>query len=218
MRCTECSNIVRPVVALDIDGVLGEYHQHLLDFMDGYFGESFPRNWEGFGDWETYLGLTRYDYHEVKLAFRQGGMKRTMPVRNGAFDLAWQATTHGAEVWITTTRPWNRLDSVDPDTKEWLHRHSIYYDHLLYDEHKYDRLAQIVDPLRVCFVLDDLPEMYAEANRNFRGRVYLLDRPHNSWTKTGESNFGNGEKYQRASTLVAAQNLMIQSILNWGHQ
>jgi len=192
-------------VALDIDGVLGLYHEHLLDFMDGYFGRTMLRGWDGTGDWEKFLGLSQYDYREAKLAFRQGGMKRTMPVSPGAFNIAYKAKAHGAELWITTTRPYNRLDSVDPDTREWLHRNHIDYDHLLYDEHKYDRLALIVDPKRVVFVLDDLPEMAAEADRNFRSRSYLLTRPHNQ----------TGRNQRAVPNLVVAQDIMIDNIKNW---
>lgn len=207
MRCSNCSAIVQPIVALDIDGVLGEYHMHLLDFMVDYFGRAMRQGWDGTGDWEMFLGLSRHEYREAKLAFRQGGMKRTMPMRNGAFDIAWQASIHGAEVWITTTRPYNRLDSVDPDTKEWLHRNSVYYDHLLYDEHKYDRLALIVDPHRVVFVLDDLPEMAAEANRNFHGKSYLLIRPHNQGGRCGEE--------RQVASLDVAQDIIIRNIKEW---
>jgi hypothetical protein len=48
-----------------------------------------------------------------------------------------------------------RLDNVDPDTREWLRRHKIPYDHLLYDEKKYRTLSAIVDADRVVAVLDD---------------------------------------------------------------
>lgn len=180
MLCTECSEVVKPIVCLDIDGTLGEYHRHLLEFMHKYFGHSLQTGWTGAGNWEDYLGLTQEQYREAKLAFRQGGMKRTMPLIPGADSLPRVAKALGAEVWITTTRPWMRLDSVDPDTREWLRRNGIEYDHLLYDEHKYPRLAEIVDAERVVFVLDDLPEMVREALEVFKwDAVYLLRRQHN---------------------------------------
>ena len=211
MLCSKCSEEVKPIVALDIDGVLGLYHEHLLTFMDAYFGREMPRGWDGAGDWEMFLGLSRHDYRDAKLAFRQGGMKRTMPVSAGAFNIAFKAKAHGAELWITTTRPYNRLDSVDPDTREWLHRNHIDYDHLLYDEHKYDRLALIVDPARVVFVLDDLPEMVAEANRNFKGRGHLLERPHNQHGRNNRTS----TSLSAVPNLVVAQDIMIDNIKNW---
>lgn len=206
MKCTNCGRLIVPVVALDIDGVLGEYHDHLLHFMDAYFGRRMPRGWNGTGDWEDFLNLSQAEYREAKLAFRQGGMKRTMPVRDGAFELAFLATQHGAEVWITTTRPWNRLDSVDPDTREWLRRNNIYYDHLLYDDNKYVRLAQIVGCERVAFVLDDLPEMWQEAEAHFPQRSYLLMRAHNVTAD---------EKVRRLANLQQAAKVMTENINQW---
>jgi 5'(3')-deoxyribonucleotidase len=194
------------VVAIDIDGVLAEYHEHLLTFMDGYFGRTMQRGWNGSGDWEDYLNLDSKSYREAKLAFRQGGMKRTMPNMPGAFSIVYMAVARGAEVWITTTRPWNRLDSVDPDTQEWLRRNHIDYSHLLYDDHKYTRLAQIVQPDRVVFVLDDLPEQWVSAEAMFPGRAFLLTRPHN---------LAAGEKPRRVADLGAAQQHMIRNIETW---
>jgi hypothetical protein len=42
----------------------------------------------------------------------------------------------GAEVWLTTTRPHDRFDRVDPDTREWCRRNGINFDGLLYDGDK----------------------------------------------------------------------------------
>lgn len=181
MRCSDCSSEVKPIVALDIDGTLGEYHNHLLLFMRRYFNRDLQGGWTGSPeDWEEYLGLTREEYREAKLAFRQGGMKRTMPLIPGAAQLVGEVHARGAELWITTTRPWMRLDSVDPDTRHWLERQGLKYDHLLYDEHKYAKLAEIVDPDRVVFILDDLAEMVEEALNYFQFTTpYLLRRTHN---------------------------------------
>ena len=36
MLCTSCSAVIRPVVAFDLDGSLGDYHNHFLNFAEGY--------------------------------------------------------------------------------------------------------------------------------------------------------------------------------------
>lgn len=180
MLCSNCGAVLKPVVALDIDGTLGDYHTHLLDFMRDYFGREFSHRWDGEGNWEDFLGLNREQYRDAKLAFRQGGLKRTMPVFGGAVALTHALHQAGAEVWITTTRPWMRLDSVDPDTREWLNRNGFYYDHLLYDEHKYEILAERVNPYRVVSVLDDLLEQCEEASKVFHpSKVFQAFRQHN---------------------------------------
>jgi hypothetical protein len=80
------------------------------------------------------------------------------------------------EVWLTTTRPYLRLDGVDPDTRAWLERNGIKYDGLLYDKDKYNVLAERVDPDRVVAVLDDLPELYDVASQLFGEEVPILHR------------------------------------------
>lgn len=212
MRCSSCSKTVKPVVALDIDGTLGDYHSHLLEFMDGYFGRTMNRGWDGTGDWEDYLKLTSQEYREAKLAFRQGGMKRTMPMFPDARVLTLSAMSLGAEIWITTTRPWMRLDSVDPDTREWLDRKALYYDHLLYDDNKYHKLAELVDPERVVFVMDDLPEQIAVAAYRFGGAAYLIERDHNAGTRLAT---GSLKKSNYLQNLHQAHNTMTERIRAW---
>lgn len=168
LKCTDCNRPIRPVVALDIDGTLGDYHGHLLNFAEGYLGISgtgWALEYDGSTDLCTFMDLTKHEYRQLKLAFRQGGMKRTMPPFGHASDLAHALAGMGAEVWITTTRPYMRLDNVDPDTRFWLERNHIRYDGLIYDDDKYERLLEIVGPDRIVGVVDDLPDLYDAADR-----------------------------------------------------
>lgn len=185
MKCTDCGVEVKPVVSVDIDGTMGKYHEHILDFFDHYFGWEMPRGWDGTGNWEDHLGLSQRQYQDAKLAFRQGGLKRWMPVFDGAAALMELARRSGAEIWITTTRPYLRLDSVDPDTRAWLFRNGIMYDHLLYHDQKYKELRKNVDQRRVAFVLEDLPSQYNEAQGYFGGAAYLIEREHNQAFRKG---------------------------------
>ena len=210
MLCSSCSAVVRPIVCLDLDGTLGDYHRHFSEFCIGYFGRPFMMWWDGHGDWEDYLGITQREYREAKLAFRQVGGKRTMPIFDGARELASQCQVEGAEVWITTTRPWNRLDSTDPDTQEWLNRHRIRFDHLLYDDDKYGKLAEIVDPARVVAVLDDLPEQYDRAATVFGPEVPVLRLGnHNRWASTNRTT---------APNLSVARDKINERINSWNLQ
>jgi 5'(3')-deoxyribonucleotidase len=178
MLCTKCSRAIRPVVAIDIDGTLGDYHHHLVEFARGYLD-----HWDKI---ERYTGRQPYrqwfcktfrvdetTFREVKLAYRQGGMKRTMPVEPGAVQLM-QSLAPVAEVWLTTTRPYLRHDTVDKDTRAWLHRNDMPYDYLLYDEDKYEKLAEMVDPQRVVAVLDNEMEQVTAATTAFGPGVAIL--------------------------------------------
>lgn len=160
----------KPVVAIDIDGTLGDYHQNFLEFATRYFGRQFPHPGvanPGLKLWE-WMEISQRDYRDAKLAYRQGGWKRWMPCYLGASELTLRIRAANAEVWICTTRPYLRLDNVDPDTREWLGRNRIQYDAILFDPAhkddgtKYDELARQAGN-RVASVIDDLPEMLQSA-------------------------------------------------------
>lgn len=174
MLCSNCSHKVKPIVAVDIDGTLADYHRHFILFaadyhnliprINGYYGapdDSFK------GWWMRAHQANERMWHDAKLAYRQGGMKRTMPIFDGARELCLAIRDAGAELWVTTTRPYLSLDNIVPDTVEWLSRHGIEYDGMLFDEDKYAQLANRVDSGRVVAVLDDLPEMYDAAESEF---------------------------------------------------
>lgn len=181
----------KPVVALDIDGTLGDYHGHFLRFASGYFDADFPSAEEvnpGF-PLHQFMGITKEQYRECKLAYRQGGLKRTMPAYPGADALTTDIRLAGAEVWICTTRPYLRLDNIDPDTREWLRRNGISYDAVLFDTldgekgSKYRELKRQAGE-RVCAIVDDLPEYLELARETWRDSVappsmYLRDQPYN---------------------------------------
>jgi hypothetical protein len=115
-------------------------------------------------------------FREIKLAYRQGGLKRSMPINPGAIGLFEILHAYGVEVWLTTTRPYLRLDGVDPDTRFWLDRHGIRYYGLIYDEDKYSVLADRIEKERVVAILDDLPEQYDAAEVLFGREVPILVR------------------------------------------
>lgn len=220
MKCTNCSQRVKPIVALDVDGVLARYHEALVDFIIHYTdmepGLAVP--WPGrfdtdriggdFGDWVCFAWqLDRKTYREIKLAFRQGGQKRFMPAYEGAPELAAACVEQGAEIWVTTARPYLRLDNVDPDTREWLRRNEIAWDFMVYGEDKYDRLAQLVEFERVVAVLDDLPEMYDQALNVFGGGVPILRM--NAWNKGAE------DGRQSVDDLLDARALIVRAVQDW---
>lgn len=190
----------KPVVALDIDGTLGDYHANFLTFADLYFGCPFSSRIgeanPGLRLWE-WMGIEQRDYRDAKLAYRQGGWKRWMPAYAGVADLTRDIQAAGAEVWICTTRPYLRLDNVDPDTREWLRRNEIHYDAVLFDpvkegETKYDELFRQVGH-RVASIVDDLPEMVYAAERisaPIGGPIPILrDQPYNRHYRTSRRIF-----------------------------
>jgi hypothetical protein len=173
---------LRPVVALDIDGTLGDYHGHFLRFAEGWTGKPMPDpslNTAGVPLYQ-WMKVSKATYRECKLAYRQGGLKRSMPCYEGAADGVRSLRKSGVDVWIATTRPYLRLDNIDPDTRHWLRRNKIQYDGLIYGDHKYRLLKRLVGE-RVLFVVDDLPSLVAQAS-SIGLQAVLRQQPYNlSW-------------------------------------
>lgn len=170
----------KPVVALDIDGTLGDYHGHFLRFAQEWYGRRMPDPSEinpGL-PLHKFMCTSKTTYRQCKLAYRQGGLERSMPAYPGASELTVQLRRAGCEVWICTTRPYLKHDTQSPNTIHWLRRNRIQFDHLLSGPHKYNDLVKRVGSCRVVATLDDLPEMYAAAEK-LRLKPWLRDQPYN---------------------------------------
>lgn len=189
MICSNCSKPFQPVVVLDIDGTLGDYHTHLIGYAAHWLygrerGHDFLHTaaeipYDGsrpFRDWfcDTF-SIDLATFRAMKLAFRQGGMKRWMPMFSGA-EILVNSLREFAEVWLATARPHDRYDRVDPDTRAWLEFNGLRFDGLVYSDDKMPEIARHVDPDRVCFVLDDLVENLESAERLFGTGVAVLRR------------------------------------------
>lgn len=171
---------LRPVFGIDIDGTIGKYHEHFRQFAAGYFGQEMPSvPYEGPESFYRYLGVSRGRYRRAKLAYRQGGLKRSMPVYDGMADVVAGLRRRGALVAICTTRPYLSLENIDEDTREWLRRNGIQRDAIVWGEHKYRDLVRLYGKDRVVAVVDDLPELLGQASGLGLDTVMML-RPHNA--------------------------------------
>jgi hypothetical protein len=205
----------KPVVAVDIDGTLGDYHQHFLWFATHWFGREFPdpRTAQLGVRLSTFMGVSHREYRECKLAYRQGGIKRFMPVYPYADRLTHNIRQAGCQLWIVTTRPYLRLDNIDPDTREWLRRNNIEYDAILWegldeggDSTKYADLIDQVGLDRIVAAVDDLPEQTEDATKRGIAMVYIRDQPYNR---------GPDIRGTRVTSLEALWNLLDIDIALW---
>lgn len=206
----------RPVVAIDIDGTLADYHGWFLKFAELYLDRKMPAPNQINPGRPLYqhMGVSRKTYREVKLAYRQGGLKRSMPCLEGAGSVI-RIIRRSAEVWICTTRPYLRLDNIDPDTQEWLRRNAIRYDALLFDpadtDWKYRELKRQANG-RVACVAEDLPEQVRRALRLGLGPVFLRNQPYNQEPVTLA---GDVERWNTARQLLE---LVEKAIDEWGQK
>ena len=207
----------KPVVALDIDGTLGDYHSHFLWFAEKWLGMPMPSPTEinpGL-PLSQFMGVPHHVYRECKLAYRQGGLKRFMPVYPFAAGLTRNIRAEGVDVWICTTRPYLRLDNIDPDTREWLRRNSIEYDAVIFEgvdtgsgvhPTKYADLVRQVGTDRIVAAVDDLSEQVEDAIKLGIRKVYLRDQPYNR---------GRGVPGEPVDDLVHLWTRLARDIIKW---
>lgn len=171
-----------PIVALDIDGTLADYYGHFQWFAGLYLQREMSVEWlrNYRGEFSDALSLDKDLYRQVKLAYRQGGMKRSIPVMPGAGEMVRALRRQGVAVWICTTRPWNRLDNIDPDTSFWIERNLGRVDGVIYGEEKYTDLKEIVGDRPILAAADDLPENVLKA-KSLGLAAILMSGEHNSW-------------------------------------
>jgi len=213
--------VLRPVVALDIDGTLFNWHDDFLQFAWRWLHgrHLIPReDWFMLRDGQSmarHLGVTKEKYRECKLAYRQSGLKRDLQAFPGAHELVRAVREAGAEVWVCTTRPYLRLDNIDPDTRELLERNNLQVDGVIFGDNKYRDLTEMVGAERVVGVLDDLPEMVIEAYHHGLP-VRLIERHHNQeWWKSDGKWVEKGLGWSPLRHLPAAQEWLLAEIKEW---
>jgi len=188
MKCTTCSREIKPIVAFDIDGTLGDYHGHFTKFAEMYLQRKLPHpaKWHSKQEFSDYLAIEKEEYRRIKLAYRQGGLKRSMPIYEPMIARVQQAAREGCEVWLTTTRPWMSHNNLHPDTRFWLDRAGVPSDPLLYDAERYQGRAQATDPERGILFGDAPPEQGEAASNIFGVEVPVIAATtYNRWFRPG---------------------------------
>ena len=205
MLCDHCGGKVTPVFVCDIDGTIADYYSHFLKFLSGYWHKPFPDNWDGTGNWEDYLGLSQDRYRQAKLAYRQGGMKRNLPLYASALWFIDEVEKMGVDIWFATARPSQSLSNIDPDTQFWISSCGWNVKGLIFGEDKYHQLLGCVDKDRIIGVLDDLGENLQVAH-NLGLPTFQVARRHNS---------GAGLKWERRGTLADALTWLRTNLQDW---
>ena len=168
----------RPVIGLDLDGTLGDFHGHFLRFAEQWLGKEMDFSYDGSLPLYQHMHVSKHRYRQVKLGYRMGGMKRSMPVYPWASDLTRLIRSWGVDVWLCTTRPYLSHDNIDSDTRHWVRRNRLVCNGVMWGEHKYRDLARIVGRENVVAVFDDMPEMLDQAT-DLGIPAVMAVRPHN---------------------------------------
>lgn len=167
-------------VGVDIDGTLGDYHTHFLKCAEMFLQRPMPdpKDINPLLPLHKHMKVPKAKYREIKMAYRQGRWKRSMPVFPYAREMTVEIRKARAKVAICTTRPFNQLGEVDADTRWWLRHHGIQHDFVIWGPHKYRDLVKVVGDRNVVAVVDDELEQM-ERCRKLHIPFYLRNQPYN---------------------------------------
>lgn len=211
----------RPWFGIDIDGVFGRYHEHFLKCAEMFLQRPMPdpKFINPLLPLHKHMGVPKATYRQIKMAYRQGRWKRSMPVDPYAREMTVRLRRAGARISVCTTRPFNQLGEVDIDTRWWLRHNGIQHDLLIWGPHKYRDFLREVGRENVIAVMDDELEQMMRCQR-LELPAYLRDQPYNQtdfWSgeelaKRGISREGN---WMRVLDLEDATKRMLKDLEAW---
>jgi uncharacterized HAD superfamily protein len=166
----------KPIVCIDIDGVLCDYVSTWERFLDGnkilYHRDPLPY---GSPDIALRLGLDIKRYPELKHRFREEGWKKDADVIDGAQDFL-QAISAQYHIVIVSARPALEYQRIYADTIDWFHSNGLKYDSIVFETDKREWVLKNKD--RIEWVVEDDP---VQASRIAMSgvKVFLLDKEYN---------------------------------------
>jgi uncharacterized HAD superfamily protein len=159
----------RLVVVFDIDGVLNNYPQCLIDWINADLNVQFKSR----DEIKTAIGLERYE--KEKEAYRLSGAKRQQPINYDSVD-ALRKLKEKYDIVLYTARPVRRYSQIYSDTLQWLSDNSIPFDAIFWSNLNKEDVFSL--KLKIKFAVED--DHANAASFNEAGiRVYLLDTQFN---------------------------------------
>lgn len=163
------------VAAIDLDGVLAQYPESWLDFLQNH---GYPHlTMENAKGWHMFPSIPRDKYYYLKHKFRDLGFESLTPK---PFDDAAEFTKclkdMGYDIVVLSSRPYKEYKRIQTDTSIWLDTADITVDAFVWDSKKRDRIVSQFPKLS--FFVED-----SRSTANEIGllgiQVFLRDRPYN---------------------------------------
>jgi len=152
------------ICGIDIDGVLNDYPQTWINFVNSKLNQNFASLAE------MKSKLPYQTYVELKELYRLNGVKKTFIPRKGAVEFTKKLKKNNYAIVLFTTRPMTTYPTLLKQTIEWLIEKSFEKDVLIFG--KTDIPWGAFD-----FVVED--ELDVANKIAEKCRVYLIDNEHN---------------------------------------
>ena len=141
------------VCALDIDGILYPWPETFVEFYQSQYPDL--KNFS-FEDIERKPSIRS----KLKDEYRLSGIKSRAEVIKGAPEFTNLLKEKGYTIILLTSRPYQKYQRIYADTLEWLNKHNIKFDAIIWEEHKEEYLAKNLSNIE--FVIEDDKENIAK--------------------------------------------------------
>lgn len=185
------------VCAVDLDGVLGVYPDHWLNYLNNDLNSKF-KTLE-----EAKINIDTIQYNKIKEKYRLSGDKINIPVMEGAKEFLSKLKDSGYMIVILTSRPYKKYFRIFSDTLHWLKNNELVYDSVIFDENKNMRILQEIPNLS--FMVEDRIR-YANSVAASGYRCYLIDK---------ENKYSSNDVHENVMIIKDFNKILItESILN----
>jgi hypothetical protein len=137
------------IVFVDIDGVLADYPNEFIKFVNKKLDKKYKTMPE------LKRSLEKIEFYKVKSEYRLSGIKKEMGVLNRAKDMLKKLKEKKYFVVLLTARPYKEYFRIYSDTLEWLKSNELYFDAILWDQEKEKYIMQHFNSDNVKFCIDD---------------------------------------------------------------
>jgi uncharacterized HAD superfamily protein/NTP pyrophosphatase (non-canonical NTP hydrolase) len=170
------------IAGVDIDGVLADYPRSFVEFVNKELKTNYDYNNIRNYNIAEALGLPPEESIRLKHLYRETGQKRFIPVINGAKQFLEELKYMGYTVVLLTSRPYHTYKRIFGDTQYWLSENKLFYDAILWDDNKGERLLKEFGKDKVEFFVDDVAS-FANGMSRVGVKCYLLKKLYNEGVK-----------------------------------
>lgn len=160
----------KKVCAIDLDGVVVQYPEFFVEFIN----KKTNANHQNLFD--ARKNLSNDEYLEMKDAYRQSGVKQTIPLRDGAKEFVEFLKSKDYSVVIITKRPYKKYFRIFADTKANLDSNKIPYDGVIFDSEKHKTIVKEFPQLE--FIVEDNKSIANEIGE-WGYKCFLIDNIYN---------------------------------------
>ena len=158
------------ICIFDIDGVLNNYPDCYVDFVNEQLKENFNSLIE------IKDSICYSDYKYIKELYRTSGYKENLPVKLFAKELLQELKIRGYYIIILSSRPVDKYNELIIQTTNWLKKNNLEYDYLMFGEEKHLDIIQKFGTVE--FIVED-NRKFANNIAKHGYKVYLLDNKYN---------------------------------------